>query len=469
MNMKNFKSIKEDIKKVYKAYNRPFVIGFSGGKDSSVVLQLVFEALGELPKKELTNTIHVMTSDTLVEMPYIINFIDQNLESIDEEAKKKNLPVLVHKLRPEVHQTFWVNLIGKGYPAPSRMFRWCTERLKIAPVDKFIKEEVSKYGEVTIAIGARKSESVSRNQVLSKKKRDALGLSKHPNLSAAFVYTPIEDLTADDVWEYLMTVKNSFKTMNRNLLSMYKGAAGGECPMVIDSSTPSCGKSRFGCWVCTLVEKDVTMENLIQSGENWMLPLLDFRDLLNETQDPKMKAKYRSYKRRNGRATLVRDKSKLSYGPYKMKYRKLFLKTLLECQEELNESKPDMNLELITFDELEYIRKIWRDEEHDWEDSVPKIYKDVVGEFHDWLEDDGIKFLYDDFEMLDSICKDENVPTSLIAKLIDVERKFEGLTRRSGILNNFEKVFSEEWRSEEEVIKNDVVIEEKEREMNNEN
>src|SRR6266436_5078250 len=97
--------------------------------------------------------------------------------------------------------------------------------------------------------------------------------------------TPIEDWSNDDVWLYLMQVRNPWGHDNKSLLGMYQGASeGGECPLVVDSSTPSCGSSRFGCWVCTVVDKDRSMEAMIKNDEEkvWMTPLLDFRNELGD-------------------------------------------------------------------------------------------------------------------------------------------------------------------------------------------
>jgi len=190
--MDKFTDIIEHIKKVYVTYNRPLIVGFSGGKDSTLTLQLVWEAIEGLPKEQVAHDIHVITTDTLVETPAVRLYILENIENINKAARKVNLPIHAQLLTPLFEDSFWVNLIGKGYPAPSRMFRWCTERLKIAPVDRFIKEHVDQWGEATVVLGARSSESASRSQVLSKKVRDKLGLSKHPSLPAAYVFTPIE-------------------------------------------------------------------------------------------------------------------------------------------------------------------------------------------------------------------------------------------------------------------------------------
>lgn len=448
-----FNDIKEHIKKVYLTYNRPFVIGFSGGKDSSAALQIVWESVNELPMEKLTNDIFVITVDTLVETPYIVSYIDTTVEGINKAAKKAKLSIYAHKLTPKIENSFWVNLIGKGYPAPSQRFRWCTERLKIEPADRFIQERVNKYGEVTMVLGARKAESSSRGQVMEKKKRDALGLSLHPTLPAAYVFTPIEDLTDDEVWEYLLKNPGTpWGKSNRDLSAMYLNASGGECPLVLSTSTPSCGNSRFGCWTCTLVGKDTSMENLIDSGEEWMQPLVELRDLLSETQDPEAKSRYRSYKRRNGRASFVRDGSRLSYGPYKFQWRKEFLRVLLRAQDKIQKDGPDKSYELISMEELKIIRKTWKDEEYDWEDSVSRIYLEEIGEAFPVDIEDGVFFNSEDLRLLKDICKRENVQLGMVARLIDEERKMHGMSRRAGIINRIDKIFSEEWRTEEEVL-----------------
>ena len=450
----NFEEIKDHIRRVYLTYNRPFLVGFSGGKDSSITLQLVWEALKELPAEKLVTDVYVITVDTLVETPYIVAYIDSIIEGINRAAKEEKLPISAHKLTPKIEDSFWVNLIGKGYPAPSQQFRWCTDRLKIDPINKFTLEYVSKFGEVTIVLGARNAESSSRSQVLEKKKRDKLGLSLHPSLPGAYVFTPIESLTSDAVWDYLLrNNKTPWGSNNRNLSAMYQNASGGECPLVVDKTTPTCGSSRFGCWTCTLIEKDTSMENLIDSGEEWMSPLMEFRDLLSSTQDPDRKSEYREHKRRDGRIIFVKDGSKLSYGPYKMEWRKEFLKRLLQTQREVRKNGPDKSYTLISLEELKIIRKIWKREEYDWEDSVPRIYVEVMGEELPVGSEDGVNFTFADLNLLEKVCKREGVPVGMVAKLIDEERKVNGMSRRAGIIREMDRVLGEEWRTAENILR----------------
>ncbi len=450
--MDKFTAIIQHIRKVYLTYNRPFIIGYSGGKDSTLTLQLVWEAIEGLSRDHVKQSIYVISTDTLVETPIIRKYILNNIEKINIASQAKGLPIHAYLLTPRYEDSFWVNLIGKGYPAPSRMFRWCTERLKIAPVDSFIKEQVNKWGETTIVIGARGNESASRSQVLSKKVRDNLGLSKHPSLPAAYVFTPIEHLTTDDVWSYLIAEENKWGMDNNILKALYAKASGGECPMVLDKTTPSCGNSRFGCWVCTVVSKDISITNLIEAGEKWMTPLLEFRNLLASTQDPSVKHKYRSHKRRNGKITLVRDGSKISYGPYKFEWRQEFLKRLLLTQKIVRNIGPDPAYSLISLKELEIIRDIWRQEEHDWADTVPIIYREIVGEdIFNTKEDRSILNL-EDFNLLRKICITENMPVELIAKLIDLEKKLSAMNQRASIMNKIDRIIGEDWRTEKEFI-----------------
>ncbi|MGB1080725.1 MAG: hypothetical protein ACPGYI_05165 [Flavobacteriaceae bacterium] len=55
--------------------NRPWIIGFSGGKDSTVMLQLVWKAISQI--KELTGIvkrdIYVICNDTMVEIQLLQN------------------------------------------------------------------------------------------------------------------------------------------------------------------------------------------------------------------------------------------------------------------------------------------------------------------------------------------------------------------------------------------------------------
>jgi len=278
--------LEDEIRALYTADDVPWIIGYSGGKDSTATLQLVWSAVAGLPEEERHKTVHVISTDTLVENPIVAAWVGNSLEIMKRSANMQNVPFIPHRLTPKVTESFWVNLIGRGYPAPRHKFRWCTERLKIRPSNTFINGIVSSSGEAILVLGTRKAESTRRaaNMAKHEKGRERDRLSPNASLPGSLVYTPVEDWTNDDVWFYLMQAKNPWGYNNRDLLGMYAGAsADGECPLVVDDSTPSCGDSRFGCWVCTLVEQDKSMTAMIQNDaeKEWMMPLLDLRNALD--------------------------------------------------------------------------------------------------------------------------------------------------------------------------------------------
>ena len=442
-----------EIAGLYKGDGRPWVIGFSGGKDSTVTLQMVWEALARLPEGERTKPVYVISSDTLVESPVITAYLRGILDRINAAAKQQKMPFVAQVIYPEMEDTFWVNMIGRGYPAPYRRFRWCTDRLKIQPANRFIAEQVDHHGEVVLVLGVRRAESATRAQVMSLHRKPGALLSRHSTLRSAWVYTPIEFFSTDDVWTYLLSVKSPWGADNRQLLSMYRNAQAGECPLVVDTTTPSCGNSRFGCWTCTVVDRDKSMEALIESGEEWMQPLLELRDWLASTRDPEQKEEYRDVRRRDGRIrTWGKNDERIVWGPYKLDVRREILRRVLEAQEKCRETGPDPDIELIKQEELHEIRRLWRLEEGDWEDSLPRIYRDITGRDLDWVEEDGPASSEVDEQVLKEVCDEHGVPVGLMRELVDMERRMQGLGRRVGIQAEIDRIFRKDWDDPEEVL-----------------
>ena len=446
-------ALREHIKAVYRTDDRPWVIGYSGGKDSTCALQLIWGAIRQLPVKERSKPIFVLSSDTLVETPIIVNYIDETLSAINAAAKDQEMPISAQKVVPEVTDSFWVNLLGRGYPAPSKRFRWCTERLKIDPANSFIKKQVAEFGEVVMVLGVRSQESATRAQVMSLHKIEGTSLSKHSTLPGAFVFTPIESFSVDDVWAFLLQNDSPWGTDNRDLLAMYRNAQAGECPLVVDKQTESCGNSRFGCWVCTVVTKDKAMEALVDNGEEWLEPLLDLRDELAVTQDPNRKREFRDFRRRDGSVTFVGDAETSIPGPYLFDYRKELLRKLLEAQELVNaNAPPGEKIVLIQDEELREIRSLWRSEQGDWNDSVSKIVEAVTGRQLPLHGADSYEFRTGDAEILSEVCRDHGLPPRLLAQLLEAERSVRGLKRRTLIHRKVAAVIEQEWRDEAEVI-----------------
>jgi len=277
-------------------------------------------------------------------------------------------------------------------------------------------------------------------------------LSRHTTLPNAFVYTPIKNFSTKNVWVYLLQVPSPWGNNNRDLVTMYRNAQAGECPLVVDTTTPSCGNSRFGCWVCTVVTRDTSMESMIDNGEDWMMPLLEYRNMLASTQDVNVKSQVRYLKRLNGQVMTKSSGEGFVYGQEKMDLRRKLLSALLETQKQIRSKGPKAGETLITPEELEQIRRIWRTEEQDWEDSVPKIYREVTSEDLDWIADELPAFSNEERKTLDHVCARHGVSPDMVAKLLDVERAFHAISRRAGVYQKISLVLAEEWRSEEAIL-----------------
>jgi len=454
-----------EIQELYCSDAIPWCVGYSGGKDSTATLQLVWNAIASLPLEKRTKIIHVITTDTLVENPYVSAWVRNSLKQMKLAAQEQEMPIEPHLLQPELKETFWVGLIGKGYPAPRGKFRWCTERLKINPSNRFIRDVIRNSGEAILVLGTRKAESTKRAGRMKKweAKRVRDRLSPNMHLPNSLVYSPIEDWRNDEVWLYLMQWQNPWGYSNKDLFAMYKGAsADNECPLVVDTTTPSCGSSRFGCWVCTLVSQDKSLTAMIQNDEEkeWLQPLLDFRKELDleENRDR------RDFRRRNGDVQLYERnlEGEISVepipGPYLKEAREDWLRKLLTIQTQIRRTAPEnmRDITIITNEELSEIRRIWLEERHEFDDSLPRIYEEVTDEpFIDIRPGADYSLLgSDEWNVLEEICDGDAMHLELMAKLLDTERQFRKMARRVGIYDALEKCFKSSSRSQDEAIKN---------------
>jgi DNA sulfur modification protein DndC len=474
--VKDIEKLTKEIQYLYCSENIPFVIGWSGGKDSTSVLQIVWYAIAALPPEKRTKKVYVITTDTLVENPIVSAWVRKSLEQMKAAAKEQQLPIEPHMLYPDVKDTFWVNLMGKGYPSPRHGFRWCTERLKILPSNRFVRDVVRMNGEVILILGTRKAESIKRAVSMEKHEIGRMSdrfsdnsssikslLYHSPSLPNSLIYSPIEDWRTDEVWLYLMQWENPWGNNNKDLLTMYRGAtADNECPLVVDTSTPSCGSSRFGCWVCTMVNQDKSMQAMIQNDEEkeWMQPLLDIRnelDILNDREK-------RDFRRIYGRVELFErnmgdDTTSVEPipGPYTKFWREHWLRRVLEAQTYIRKTAPlEMrDITLITPEELSEIRRIWLEEKHEFDDSLPRIYEAVTGQpFEDSRPAAERKLLgSDEWTVLEEMC-DDKMHLELMAKLLDTERQYYTKPRRTGIYGDLDKCFETSSRSKDEAIGN---------------
>ena len=412
------------------------------------MVQLVFEAIAQIEPDQRHKKIYIISSDTMVETPLIISLINRSLIKIQEKALALGLPIETHKVKPDLEKTFWVSLLGKGYPPPRQKFRWCTDRMKIEPANTFILEKVSQFGEIIMVLGVRDSESATRAQVMDTHSIAGKILMKHSTLPNAYVFAPIREFTTDDVWNYLIDYnqgKTPWDTDNHELKALYKNSAGGECPLIIDKkikeTAGSCGNSRFGCWVCTVVSEDRAINGFIETGEEWLRPLAIYRKKLIEYRENRDK---REKHRMDGSIYFVGEGEgrELGLGPFTLNARKELMHMLLVTQRDLR-NPYDPDYKLIQDTELKMIRKLWI-EDGDWEDSLPFIYKDVFGEDLDWEYDDRPLFEEEQITDLELLCSEHDVDFELIKRLIQIEKKHVGYKVRRGVIQDFERILNQD-------------------------
>ena len=396
-----------------------------------MLLQAVWYAIRKIDPLLRKRTVYVVCNDTLVENPKVAQSVDKVLLNIQKTAPKEGMPVIVHKTKPLLEDGFWINLIGKGYPAPNNSFRWCTDRLKINPTTRFILNKIGEAGEAIILLGTRTDESAQRARSIKKNEIAGQRLRKHV-LPNAYVYAPIKDVLIDELWQYLLQVPSPWGSNNRDLVTMYRNASGGDCPLVIDTTTPSCGNSRFGCWVCTVVKRDKSMEGLIENGEEWMEPMLDFRDFLVETRNLR---EAREKRRRNNYKKIdKKDPEDWEMGPYTPKYRAKYLEELLKAERSVKLEHKE-NIELITNQELVAIQVMWhRDAIFNY--TVADIYNKVYGtDFNKGDFNDAEIF---EREILRESCSSEK-DYNLIDELLVIQQSKTLLRNKVGLQNDLEK------------------------------
>lgn len=333
----------------------PWVVAYSGGKDSTLLLQLVWEVVEALPERDRQRHILLVGNDTLVESPLVISHLRDSLDTIRGAARRHRLPLTVRITKPHIDQTFWVNVIGRGYIPPTRNFRWCTDRMKIRPTSQLIEQSVRAHGKAVLLVGTRKAESETRRRNMSKHGVTPRRMNRHSSVPGCWMFAPLADLDDDEVWMILMQRNPPWGGTHQNLITLYRNAGGGECPLVLTKDdAPSCGTTspRFGCWTCTVVNKDRSLRGLVDSGHRdaaAMERLLEFRDWLVSLRENDQN---RNRTRRDGNVKQRRDGSYVM-GPFTLEVRRRILERLRELQDAVG-------VPLIQPGEIDLINDIWR-------------------------------------------------------------------------------------------------------------
>ena len=195
------------------------------------------------------------------------------------------------------------------------------------------------------------------------------------------------------------------------------------------------------------------MEAMVDNGEEWLEPLLELRDFLAATQDPERKKEVRDFRRRNGSVTFVESREAPIPGPYLFDFRKEILCRLLAVQTEVaKNAPPGEKVVLIQDAELLEIQRIWREELGDWQDSVHRLVADIMGRDLKRRQSSDFRFDADDAAALRSVCDEHNLPSQLLAELLNAEREVAGQKRRSSIHRRIETILSKEWRDLDTVM-----------------
>lgn len=411
----------ERLQALYQADARPWVVAFSGGKDSTVVLQLVFKLLLNLGKAA-NKPVIVLSSDTQVEAPNVAAFVQETLQRIHKQAQALGLPLITQLVKPLPEESYWGKIIGKGYPPPTRWFRWCTSNMKIKPSRRAVETITREHGSVILLLGTRIDESAQRGRTMQARTLNSKGLNPHHEIPNALVAAPIADWGTDDVWEYLASGPCPWGGDHSFLFSLYRQASGGECPVVFDLSTPSCGGSRFGCWTCTVVKEDKSMQGFIRSGEDQFQPLADFRDRLMVLRE---QSDLRSDVKRNGLS---------GPGPFLPAARQQILEELLALEQR-------MGFQLVGNEELLYIQQEWSSEF----DFQGHLVRDTAAKFGRALymnQASNVQIFHED-DLLEKAALEAEINPELLRSLIQLRQHDFSSLDKWGAKKAFENAIGE--------------------------
>ena len=433
----------EEIKYVYQSDERPWVIGYSGGKDSTTVVELVYKMLLMLPDWQRNKNVYIVSSDTLIENPLIKIYLSKMNEMLGEAAKRDGLPVKSVMVTPPSNNSFWANVIGRGFPTPriNGTFRWCTDRLKINPSADYIRNVIKQEGqEVVVLLGVRKDESIARKRRIEGRELTNRLMNRHETIEDAYVYNPIVELTTDDVWDVLLRLdggKTPWGSDNNELIALYADADGGECPFAgihAGGQTQSCGNSRFGCWVCTVVKEDKSLNGFIKNGHRELIPLAEFRSWLMSIRD---RDEYREKKRRNG--TVYETKTgEMGYGPFTWEARQLILERLIETQRQ-------MGYELITTEELKAIDEIWDNELDFSRRTLVELYERLTGERLPWYQYKKSLLDAETVNELRILAEEYDVPFDLVRNIILSVYHNKNYSNQRIMKEALERLLNQQW------------------------
>ena len=297
--------------------------------------------------------------------------------------------------------------------------------MKIDPVNVFVQQRIGHWGQAILHLGARRAESSTRAQTMAGREARN-GLQRHPDLPRVWVSNPIEFLSTEEVWAYLLQKPNPWGGDNRALYKLYANASNGECPIQIDTSTPSCGNSRFGCWTCTVVERDKASEGLLASGDERMEKLIEFREILLYYRDIA-----------NGKRDMKRMNGNEGPGPLTIGARRELLTHLIKLQEQTG-------LKLISEDELFLIQQFWKTARNpDDGGGVGRIvsrHKGIV--MSDWKETNRLR------ELQEQIASEKGIRADTLRRLLAKVDEYSESHRAFGLPDDLLNILKDDLEHE---------------------
>lgn len=385
---------REDILSAYldESLEGPCMVGFSGGKDSTLTLKLVFEAVSVLPVEMRKREIHVVCTDTMVETPLVHEHMKRQMQQIKLYVEENKIPAKVQMLHRELKDSYFYVVLGKGYRLPDNARRYCTDRLKLKPQDAYVEE----HRPSVIMTGVRSTESARRMSIYKERWKDD---AFHP---FAKKFYPILSFTIEHVWEALKApLPWGSSIYVRNIYREATGECGFTNPSATDKpKVDACG-ARFGCWVCPVVNADKSTEQMA-FHHPWLEPLTKWRELhmivTGQYTPPTDWTKSRKDRSKELRMweeinKVVRYLSKAGHdrkgqrlndgvGTLNTEARKFLFEKLIETQMEMNELREESNLEhieLISTEECNMIiNQIVEDEtERPWLSTGIKKFGEV--------------------------------------------------------------------------------------------
>lgn len=434
-----YEDIIQEMSLVYQHDRRPWMIGYSGGKDSTLLCCLVMEMLQRLPEEKRNKTVYIVSSDTMVENPIVRNYMHRMSKMINEAGAKLNVKADI--IYPKIEDTFWCKVIGLGYPTPEAPgFRWCTERLKINPMNAYTLNTIKNNGEIVLLLGVRKAESTYRANNIRSREIEGKLLVPHNDIENAYVYNPLTEIPNEEVWKFLLKgdAITPWGSDNKYLFSLYQGENLGEEKSVVGEidkdKIPVTGNSRFGCWICTMVKEDKSLKAFIERGETWLIPLREYRNWMVELRAT---PEARERKRRNGEVYVKAD-GEFGLGPFTMKTRQQMLERLLKLEEETG-------LDLITIEELKQIDSMWDKEGDLSRRTLVDMYYKIKGEKLPW---DSFKVPIYPEEIIEEIknqCEENDIEFELISKLIIEIEENKNYTRSAMVSKAFDRILNQGW------------------------